>query len=275
MCRTGGRRCPSHSNPEQIAARNARRRASYAATKHKPSPSDENNPVTFDFTEAQTNYFANSVAKTNTGELVKLYHGSAHEFTSFDPKTLGKGNDSWGNGFYFTSNEATARGYMSESESPDANVKEFYLNLKNPIYVDGKTEMSLTNVRFPSKVAAAVLKQHPLAYIQPNDEDGEMSFLGDYSPTYWDKEEWTKEEINQMIDEVAENYFNDVSWVELESTFGREHGSEFLHAMHKETTHDGVIVDFGEDGKHYVAWFPEQMKLTSNQNPTVNVNFSS
>lgn len=30
MCRTGGRRCPSHTDPIKIAARNARRRAAYA-----------------------------------------------------------------------------------------------------------------------------------------------------------------------------------------------------------------------------------------------------
>lgn len=35
MCRAGGRRCPSHSDPEAIAARNARRRAIYAQNKKK------------------------------------------------------------------------------------------------------------------------------------------------------------------------------------------------------------------------------------------------
>jgi hypothetical protein len=31
MCRTGGRRCPSHSDPKMVTERNARRRAAYAA----------------------------------------------------------------------------------------------------------------------------------------------------------------------------------------------------------------------------------------------------
>jgi hypothetical protein len=37
--------------------------------------------------------------------------------------------------------------------------------------------------------------------------------------------------------------------------------------MQKETGHDGVIVDFGDAGKHFIAWFPDQMKLTSNVKP--------
>lgn len=37
MCRAGGRRCPSYSDPEKIAERNARRRAAYALSKGKKS----------------------------------------------------------------------------------------------------------------------------------------------------------------------------------------------------------------------------------------------
>ena len=37
MCRAGGRRCPSHSDPVAIAARNARRRATYAKNKKNKS----------------------------------------------------------------------------------------------------------------------------------------------------------------------------------------------------------------------------------------------
>lgn len=39
MCRAGGRRCPSHTDPEAIAARNAKRRAIYAQNKQKSSGS--------------------------------------------------------------------------------------------------------------------------------------------------------------------------------------------------------------------------------------------
>lgn len=268
MCRTGGRRCPSHSNPESVAARNARRRKAYA--EHKSQSLSENVKLVISpsLTPAQQTYFKDTVACGSDGNPIPLYHGSSTEFNSFDPSTLGKGNDSWGNGFYFTDQKSVAEGYMSESDSPTANVKEFYLNMTNPLYVDGKENMSLNNVTFTSAQAANILKQHPEAYLQPDNEEGDMSFLGDYAPNYWDKTHHTEAELNQMIDQVSKEYFNDASWVEIENIFGKDHGSAFLHAVHKETGNDGVVVDFGEDGKHYVAWFPTQMKLTSNTNPT-------
>ena len=267
MCRTNGRRCPSHTDPVKIAARNQRRRTQYAKA-HGHEAKDSSAIVN----SLQLKYFENSKAAVN-GELIKLYHGSQYEFDSFDPATVGRGNDSWGNGFYFTDQKSIAEGYATESKSETANVKEFYLNLTNPIYVDGKENMSLNNVTFSSTVAAKILKQHPTAYLQPNQDDDEMSFLGDYSPTYWDKESHTKDELDRMIDQVANEYFSDASWVELEGLYGKDYGAKFLEAMHNETGHDGVVVDFGEDGKHYIAWFANQMKLTSNENPEDNHKF--
>lgn len=267
MCRTGGRRCPSHTDPVKIAARNQRRREQYSQRTHPQNTTQLTEPQTGALTAEQTAYFQNSKASIN-GNPIPLYHGSQTEFTSFDPSTLGRGNDSWGNGFYFTDQKHVAEGYAADSHSETANVKEFYLNLTNPMYVDGKENMSLNDINFTSDVAARILKQHPDAYIQPNEEDGNMSFLGDYSERYWDKETHTPAELNQMIDEVAKQHFSNASWVELENLFGKDNGSAFLHAVKNETGHDGVVVDFGEDGKHYIAWFPNQMKLTSNTTPT-------
>jgi hypothetical protein len=268
MCRTGGRRCPSHSDPIHIALRNEQRRKLYAKAKHSAGTSEVGSALT----PEQESYFKNSKAIVD-GKLVTVYHGAGSEFTSFDPSTLGKGNDSWGNGFYFTDQETTAKGYAADYKSEDANVKEFYINLTNPIYVDGKKSMSLNDVNFSAKSAANILKRHPDAYKQPNEEDEGMSFLSDYSSEYWDKDEHSKEELDRMIDKVAVEYFSDTSWVNLESAFGRDHGAAFLEAVSKETGHDGVIVDFGEDGKHYIAWFPNQMKLTSNLTPKDDASF--
>lgn len=281
MCRTGGRRCPSHSNPAAITARNARRRAQYHQKKNNPTTPEQTTqtPNTFSssptstLTPQQTAYFENSKA-TENGELVRLYHGASTEFNSFNPELLGRGNDSWGNGFYFTNEKTVAQGYANESNSPTANVKEFYLNLTNPMHVDGKANMSLNDITFTADQAARILKNHPLAYTQPENDDDDMSFLGDYSERYWDKTQHTTQELNSMIDEVAQQHFSDTSWTELESLYGRDYGAAFLQAIHSETGHDGVIVDFGPDeSKHYIAWFPNQMKLTSNITPEDNHQF--
>lgn len=265
MCRTGGRRCPSHTDPTKIALRNARRREQYFTRKAQElntSTSHHTQPV---LTLRQQEFFKNTKASDN-GTPIPLYHGSSHEFTSFNTDTLGRGNDAWGNGFYFTDQKTTAEGYAQDNPSPTANVKEFYLNLTNPLYVDGIENMSLVNVTFPAETAARLLKHHPDLYIQP-DNESKMNFLGDYAENFWDKEYHTKEELNRMAEKVAEEYFDNASWVELETVFGKEHGAAFLEAMYKETGNDGLIVDFGEAGKHYVAWFPNQMKLTSNMEP--------
>lgn len=270
MCRAGGRRCPSHSNPQAIVARNARRREQYFRKVHQSSTNPEilSNGSTV-ISEQQKEYFKNSKASLN-GELIPIYHGSQTEFNSFNPEMLGKGNDTWGNGFYFTDQKSIAEGYANDSNSETANVKEFYVNLTNPMYVDGKEKSSLMDIHFTSQQIANILKQHPTAYLQPDNED-DMNFLGDYSSSYWDKDHYTKEEFDTMIDNVAKEHFSDANWVALEVMYGKEHGSAFLHAIHKETGHDGVIVDFGEnESKHYIAWFPEQMKLTNNTEPTDN-----
>lgn len=273
MCRTGGRRCPSNSDPVKVANRNQRRRELYSARKKNTisaSVNLDNNTVnTKGLNVEQLEFFKQSKIMKDD-ELLPLYHGSAHEFSSFDPKSLGKGNDSWGNGFYFTDQKNSAQGYADEAKSNTANVKEFYLNLTNPMYVDGKKNMSLNNVFFSKEVAVKVLKQHPNAYLQPSEDDEAMSFLADYAPEYWDKKEHSKAELDHMIETVADEYFSDTSWVELESLYGKEHGQAFLKAISEETGHDGIVVDFGKDGKHYVAWFPNQMKLTTNENPTNN-----
>lgn len=281
MCRNlnhGGRRCPSYTDPVLIANRNARRRALYAARKQgvqvseSPSNTGVSSSSLSGLNEAQSAYFAETKVRDEDGNPLKVYHGSAYEFTEFDPSRLGQGNDAWGNGFYFSHSESVSRGYANDSGSEEANVKEFYLDIKNPIYMDGVENMSMNEYMFTARQAEEIILSNPSIYSQPGDEDNPNP-MEDYSPEFWDKEEWSEDELRSMARKVAREYFSDSDWVTLESFYGRENGSAYLHAVKKATGHDGVIVDFGDDGKHYVAWFPEQMKLTSNENPQINSKF--
>jgi len=225
---------------------------------------------------AQRKFFEGSQALGDDGNLAHVFHGSAREFAAFDPSTLGRGNDSWGNGFYFTDQEDVAHGYANESGSADANVKEFYLNMKNPIRIDGMEESGMDNQRFNRETATKILMRHPLIFMQPGEEDaeGNTNPLSDYAPEFWDKESHTRAEMETMVRKMGKDYFSDAGWTEMETTFGRENGAAFLEAVRAETGHDGVIVDFGKDedgkprGKHYIAWFADQMKMTSNADPT-------
>lgn len=258
MCRTGGRRCDNHWDEGKRKADLARRRHLYHAKKTAVDPSNQAHNL-------HETFFADSTARNTDGTLINVYHGSEAEFASFDSSRLGQGNDTWGNGFYFTTSREIAEGY-------GGNAKEFHLNMKNPIRVDGRKHMSLSQAYvFKAPAVAHILRSHPLAYVQPTSEE-DMNFLGDYAPNFWDKDEHTREEFDEMIDHVAAEYFQTADWATLEGVFGRDHGAAFLEAVHRETGHDGVVVEF-DDTDHYIAWFPNQMKLTSNQNPQNNEDF--
>lgn len=280
MCRNRhtGKRCSDNWTVAQRQADLTRRRERYQAKKSAGSNANNVNtddivgkPVSISkLSPLQQAYFKGSKAVDGNGEPIVLYHGSDNEFDSFNPATLGRGNDTWGNGFYFTDQKGIATGYAKDSQNPQANVKEFHLNLTNPIMIDGREEMSLSNVPIDTKTAKALLRAHPNAYFEADDDDddAELSYLSDYQPDeYWSKKKHTKAEFDRMIDNTAKEYFQDATWGEMENLYGKEHGAAFLDVMHKETGNDGVIVDFGDVGKHYIAWFPNQMKLTTNEAP--------
>lgn len=211
----------------------------------------------------QQAFFSKSAVRDPEGRLLEVHHGSATHFDSFDPATLGKGNDTWGNGFYFTTNSQTA-----ESYSGGNGAREFYLAVERPLQVDGKEEMSLDNVQLTREQNLQILKSHPGLHLQPNESDEESNPLEDYSDEYWSREKHTPAQMQSMVDKVAKEYFSEAGWIELESFFGREHGHDFLKAVNRATGYDGVEVNFGADiGKHFVAWFPEQIKLSSNRDP--------
>ena len=195
--------------------------------------------------------FRDSAIRDEDGNLAVLYHGSATDFQEWDPEFTGTGNDSWGSGFYFTHSETLARGYGE-------HVKSVVLNVQNPIRVNGLDDASLDHVFFDAQQSAAILRRHPDIYRQPNDEE-EMNPLGDYSPEFWDKDEWSKDEIDSMISNVAREHFDDVQWSHLENVFSRGQTDQFRRGVRDVTGHDGVVVDFKDDGQHTIAWFPEQI----------------
>lgn len=193
-----------------------------------------------------------SAVRDSDGNLIVLHHGSATDFDDFDPEFTGTGNDSWGSGFYFTDDEQRAHGYGE-------HVKSVFLNITNPIRIDGKEHGSLDGqMFFSAEEAEAILKKHPDIYNQPGDDDNPNP-LENYAAEFWDKDEWTHAETDRMIEKVAHEYFNDVPWSHLEGVFEGGKSAAFRRAVRQITGHDGVVTDFGSEGTHYVAWFPEQI----------------
>lgn len=205
--------------------------------------------------------FADSMVRNEDGTLATMHHGSSVEFDSWDAEHTGTGNDAWGSGFYFTDDEDRAKGYGE-------HLHAVHLNITNPIMVDGKAHAHLDEqMEFTAEQSSQILRSHPDIYRQPDDEE-EMNPLGDYVPEYWDKDHHSREEMDRMIDSTARQYYDDVPWSHLEGVFPGGKSENFRQAVRDVTGHDGVVTDFGQDGKHYIAWFPDQVQAADTESST-------
>ncbi len=183
------------------------------------------------------------VAKSK-GYTIRAYHGTPNaEFTVFDKERVGKGNDQYGAGYYFTSNKTGASHYGNR-------VIDSVLNIKNPIRItaNGESGRNLIDaeIELTSKQAYEVVKRHPKMY------DEEDSPLGDYFDSYWEDgaKDW-------MVRNLAEQY-REVGY--LDSDLFRYYPNELHEALRDVVGYDGVEVTFGNGDKFYVAWFDNQMK---------------
>lgn len=205
----------------------------------------------------ETSAFAKSKVRGSDGELLTLYHGTDAIFDSFDNNFTGAGNDAYGSGFYFSDDQSTSRGYGK-------HMKEVQLALENPVIVDGR-KGSLMDVEISQKDVVELLKGHPDIYVDPKQAEEEDRFnpLGDYVAEYWDRETWSKPEIDRMLTKVAKEFFDSPSnYVYLANLYGQDNATLFRMKTKETLGWDGVRVDF-DDIKltHWVAWFPEQIKI--------------
>lgn len=203
--------------------------------------------------------FTSSVARDEDG-LITVYHGSDAEIDTFDPAFTGTGNDTWGSGFYFTDDESQANTYGE-------HVNAVHLNITNPIRVDGADSAHLDDVMsFDAEQSAQILRAHPHIYCQPGDDEN-TNPLSDYAPDFWDQDEWSREELNAMIDQTAKDYFDDAPWSRVEEMFPGESSQRFRDAVQEVTGHDGVVVDFGDDGKFWIAFRNDQVSAANATEP--------
>ncbi len=205
---------------------------------------------------------ASKVVDAN-GEPLVVYHGTGTSITAFDPSFTGKGNDQLGSGFYFTTSTESASGYQAARISPgqlkpggedSPNTVAAYLSIKNPIRVGPESD-NLSDVTVTPRQAEAIIAKAPDVF------DPELSPL-----TNWiDRSRFTKSDIR----EVAKNYNNLLT---LENDFFRNGATEFRHAVHDVMGFDGVEKVFPDGEKHYVAFFPEQIKSATGNRGTFDPN---
>ena len=91
-----------------------------------------------ELTAAQQAYFRDSQVRDADGNLLVLYHGTVSDFNVFDRSKIGANWEYISDlGFYFTPYEEDAVGYArSSSRGGNIQVKQVYLNLKNPLIVE-------------------------------------------------------------------------------------------------------------------------------------------
>ena len=201
--------------------------------------------------EQQQEYFKDSKVRDENGKLLPVYHGSPNEFFVFDRNRMGKGNDQFGAGFYFATDEDASRHYGDK-------VIKSYLNIQKPIVIN-RTEDGgdLYDVHLTQKQAYEILKRHPKIY------DAEESPLGDLFDEYW--EVGPKD---YMIRQAAKN-LDSIGLMDSDYTAFRNYPNELHEAIREVLGYDGVEVRFDNSNeKFYVAWFENQIKQTSNKNPT-------
>lgn len=223
----------------------------------------------------QEEFFSESVVRDKDGELLPVYHGTGVNIKAFDPSFTGKGNDQYGSGFYFTDRWDTALSYANSyleingvaqlCHQSHPHIVEAYLNIRNPIYVDGKKFSNLHHIDVSGPDAYQILLRMPALYYPIYNKDYPNP-LGDYFPEVWEKPPETIRQFKGYIQRLAAKYFDPTDLFLLDCFF-KGFPTEFREALHEVFGYDGVIVRF-ENSSHYVAWFPEQIKAVDNLFPT-------
>ena len=189
------------------------------------------------------------------GKPLVVYHGTGTSIEEFNPDFTGQGVDQYGSGFYFTTSKSTADSYqtrrLNDMEKPggedNPNVIPAYLNIRNPLVVDASSVSSLYQVPVTPTMASRIIAK------APNIMDKENSILGDFFEEYWETGP-----NRSMISRLANEY----EWTigSLSTDIFNGNPTEFRQAVKDVLGYDGVQVNFQSGEKHFVAWFPNQIK---------------
>ena len=210
----------------------------------------------------QQEYFKDSKVIDENGNLLEVYHGTGTTIDEFKTEFTGKGNDQYGSGFYFTTEKSEAEMYQStiNTNTPEKiggtdnpNVIASYLNIQKPIIADGMN-LANSNIDLSYEETLEIIKQSPIL------RDIDETPIGGWFDV------WSEGVQDYMIEEVANSYVGNL--MSLENDFFSGNATAFREAVYKATGYDGVVHEFENGRKHYIAWFPNQIKSVNNQNPT-------
>ena len=226
-----------------------------------PDPVVELNQSSRDVTETPEfkAWFGDSKVVDADGKPLVVYHGTGAEITAFDPSLTGQGNDQYGSGFYFTTSREEADSYQTATlpgkidkiggvENP--NTVSAYLSIKNPIIIKSSDTPNLRGVDVTSAQAKKIISKAP--DILDKDSSPLVDWIDNGGRPF----------TASHIASVSKNYSNLLA---IENDFFRGNATAFREAVRDATGWDGVEVEFDNGKKHYVSWFPEQIKSAFNR----------
>ena len=205
-------------------------------------------------------WFGGSKVVDESGNPKVVYHGSkAPSINVFDYSKIFGRNE--GAGFYFTTSKSIASGYGQEG-----HIVEAYLKIENPMKYD--------HPAFDESVVRSLVTEIANSEARKNGEDIADGFLSNFIDV---RHVGLKSAIDEATSLISED---STALDQISGIVGSGVPVEIVNrAVHKITGFDGIESDgfsnlgggkMGEPQTIYVAFFPEQIKSTSNATPTSN-----
>lgn len=241
-------------------------------------------------TKEQQEFFKDSKVRDDKGNLRVVHHGTKKQFTQFSKELLGTNTDadSAREGFFFTSNSEMAELYKRPTSDPYYNTKpllEFLESLSEEEIQDiaRKLRIRIDDVEYMIDDIESDFRQ----FEYYDNVDG----YRDGIKTIEDLKIKTNTELWQKVKDVfnAENGYKMDVYLNINNPFivndmdmYEDEGFTGVIKQAKELKHDGVIIKNVQDGAWaiydkegpkgdlYVAFEPNQIKDTTNANPTEN-----
>ena len=212
-------------------------RDSQSGSENKQKYSRELDSLGNELSNEQQDYFKDTKVRDENGDLLVVYHGSPRGRTTvFDRNKTSRIND-MGQGHYFSSNAENASTYMGETKG--RKLYEAYLNITAPFVVSDDVKISLEEAKSLLKLSENKYAANDVYYYLAREaKDGYVT---------------TSQLANTNISQ------------------------EMTDILIKSGKYDGIIDETVADKwglekgtKHYVALEANQIKSTTNKNPTKN-----
>lgn len=188
-----------------------------------------------------------------------LYHGTPQgsDFSAFDYKYTGQGNDQYGAGFYLTDSAQQASSYAGAGIQGESNtVIPVYTKKANLLKVERKIDNLGDAIELDANQIRQILEKAEPLNRGVNDED--MNPFGDRYESFWDNgpEQWMFDQLAQ--DQEGRNPDELVDFFD-----GDMQG--YLTALSDVTGYDGLELQFGDGLVNQVHWKPENIRSVNAQ----------